>query len=77
MCDTDYALRCSCRPHLQDPSDVIIGWVAIAGVRKADGDGYTIAASSPDAPPDWMVRGMLSEVLSGLDAEVSQTYRGE
>ncbi len=51
-----------------NPGDVVIAWFSVAGVRHPDGGGYVILDRSDDAPPDWMIRGMLCDALAALDA---------
>lgn len=48
------------------PGDVIVSWVAIAGVRHVQGGGYVVTLCSDDMPPLWQIRGMLSEAESGI-----------
>ncbi len=66
MSDIDSCLREQIT-HLLEPGDAVLSWVAVAGVRRMDGGGYTITLSSPDIPPWWQLRGMLAEASHNLD----------
>lgn len=61
----DRSLRATVADALT-PGDVVLSWVAIAGVRHVHGGGYTITLCSDDAPPIWQIRGMLAEAEAGI-----------
>lgn len=48
------------------PGDVVVSWVAIAGVRHVQGGGYVVTLCSDDMPPIWQLRGMLAEAEAGI-----------
>lgn len=48
------------------PGDVIVSWVAVAGVRHVHGGGYVTTLCSDDQPPIWQVRGMLAEAEADI-----------
>lgn len=64
--DVDREIRARVSDALR-PGDVVVSWVSVAGVRNPDGGGYVIVDRSDDAPPEWQLRGMLSEALTSLD----------
>lgn len=49
------------------PGDVIVSWVAVAGVRHVHGGGYVITLCSDDQPPTWQVRGMLADAEADIN----------
>lgn len=61
----DHSIRDTVDKHLT-PGDVVISWVAIAGVRHVHGGGYVVTLCSDDMPPLWQVRGMLAEAEAGI-----------
>lgn len=48
------------------PGDVVVSWVAIAGVRHVEGGGTVVTVCSDDSPPLWQLRGMLAEAEAGI-----------
>lgn len=70
MCDqeppsVDTALRERIAEAL-GPGDVVVSWLAIAGVRHMNGGGYVITVCSEDMPPLWQLRGMWTEAEADI-----------
>lgn len=65
--DVDREIRARAADAL-GPGEVIVSWFTVAGVRHPDGGGYIIMDRSDDCPPDWQVRGLLTEALAAIDS---------
>jgi len=65
----DDALRAHAAHDLADDGEVIVSWIALAAVRRADGGGVVILMPSDGVMPRWEVLGILYESLRSLDTE--------
>lgn len=63
----DAAIRAHAADSLNDDGEVIVSWLALAGVRRYDGGGAVISMPHAPAMPYWEARGLLHEALAAVD----------
>lgn len=63
----DDAVRAHAAHYVDNSSEVIVTWVALAAVRRfVDGGGYVLHIPSAEAIPVWEARGILAEALEAI-----------